>query len=273
MATESLRNVRLIEGRHHPLLKLLRRMVRTQELLADGLALLETERLIEDVLASGGIIRKVFISSSNGSRFEGLLRRLPADAEIFDVSSKVFDTLVTTQTSPGILALASAPHWTGKELFAKQPPMVLVLAGIQDPGNLGTILRAAEAFGATGAVLTQGTVSPYNAKALRATAGALFRLPFLYHLAATEALALLRQHSARIFTTVTAGGRPLREVNFTGPVAVVLGAESQGLSEDWRTAAEAVSIPMAAEVESLNVAVAAAVVLYEIANQRANTRR
>ena len=271
MATESPR--RVIEGRHHSLVKMLRRMVRKQELAADGLVLLETVRLIEDALASGSVIHKVFVSADATARLQGLLPKFSAETEILEVTPKVFDTLITTQTNQGILALAAEPRWATQDLFAQTPPLILVLAGIQDPGNLGTILRAAEAFGATGVVLTQGTISPYNAKALRATAGALFRLPLLRSLTAAEALSLMRQHRVRIFASVAAGGKPLPEVNFTEPTAVVLGSEGRGLSEEWRKTAEPLTIPMAPAVESLNVAVAAAVILYEIASQRAARKR
>ncbi|MBI3894769.1 MAG: RNA methyltransferase [Acidobacteria bacterium] len=259
---------KLIEGRHHPLVKMLRRMVRTQELLSDGLVLLETVRLIEDARSSGAAIRRVFVSIDSMARYQGLLQKLPAETEFFQLAPKVFDTLVTTQTSQGILALADEPHWATEDLFASMP-LILVLAGIQDPGNLGTILRTAEAFAATGVVLTPGTVSPYNAKALRATAGALFRLPLLRGLTTVEALSLLQQYQVRIFASVAKEGKPLPEVNFAEPTAVVLGSEGQGLPEEWRRAAEPLTIPMAPAVESLNVAAAAAVILYEITRQRA----
>ena len=264
---------RVIEGRHHSLVKMLRRMVRTQELSADGLVLLETVRLVEDALASGAVIRKVFLSADATARFQDLLQKFSAETEILEVTPKVFDTLVTTQTSQGILALAAEPRWTTQDLFAQTPPLILVLAGIQDPGNLGTILRAADAFGATGVMMTQGTVSPYNAKALRATAGALFRLPLLRGLTAAEALSLLRQHQVRIFASIAAGGELLSKVNFVQPTAVVLGSEGHGLLDEWRKTAKPLTIPIAPAVESLNVAVAAAVILYEIASQRAARKR
>lgn len=262
------RSRKVIEGRHHPLVKAVRRMARTQELSADGLVLLETVRLIEDARASGAAIPKVLVSTDAASRFQELLQSFSAKTEIFQVAPKIFNTLTTTQTTQGILALAREPSWSAEDLFAAAPPLILVLAGVQDPGNLGTILRAAEAFGTTGAILIRGTVSPYNAKALRATAGALFRLPLLYGLTAAEAVALLRKHQIRAFASVATGGKQLSEVDFIGPIAVALGSEGQGLSEEWLNMAEPLTIPMAPATESLNVAVAAAIILYEIARQR-----
>ena len=188
---------------------------------------------------------------------------------VYEVALKVFETLVTTETSQGILGLAEEPRWEEEDLFPPgKPPLVLVLAGLQDPGNLGTLLRTAEAFGATGVLLTQGTGSPYNAKAIRATAGALFRMPMLRGLSVAAILALLRRKRVKVITSVVAGGTPLPETDLTGPVAVVFGSEAAGAPGELRAAGKPLTIPLAASVESLNVASAAAVILYEIARQR-----
>ena len=228
---------RKLDGQHHPLARRVRRIVRSGELidvpsddarsgelidvrshdvpshdarsgkLSGGAVLLETARMVEDALASGIPISALLVRSNVKARFESLIARLPAETALYEVAPKVFDTLVTTETSPGLLALAEQPRWRDEDLFpSSSPALILVLAGLQDPGNLGTILRAAEAFGATGVVLAAGTVSPYNAKALRATAGAIFRIPILRGLAAGEILSLLRRKRIHLFTTVVDGG-------------------------------------------------------------------
>ena len=262
---------RKVEGRHNPLVKTVRRMARSGEPSADGLVLLETVRMVEDALASNVAIHQVLVSASAVSGFEGLFEKLPGETQVYEVAPKVFETLVTTETSQGILALAAEPRWSEADLFPTgKLPLLLVLAGLQDPGNLGTLLRTAEAFGATGVLLTRGTVSPYNGKAVRATAGALFRIPMLRGLAAAETVALLRRKRVRLFASVVAGGRRLPEVDLTVPLAVVFGSEGAGVPEEFRAAAELLTIPMAARAESLNVAAAAAVILYEIARQRSS---
>jgi len=248
-------------------------MVRWGELADGGLVLLETARLIEDALASGVSISALLLRSNAKARFGDLLAKLPAETVLYEVASAVFKTFVTTETSQGILALAEQPSWREEDVFlsrspSRLPALILVLAGLQDPGNLGAILRAAEGFGATGALLASGTVSPYNAKALRATAGAIFRLPILRGLSADEIVALLRRRRVQLFTTMVAGGLPPVRADFTAPLAVVFGSEAVGVLPEFRNAGEPLTIPLAARAESLNVAAAAAVILYEIARQR-----
>src|SRR5579885_2059332 len=152
---------RVIEGRHHPLIRELRATIRSGELLAGDSILLETTRLIEDALASGAAIRSVLISSGAATAARALLRQFPPRAEIYEVSSQVFSSLGNMESTPGIIALARLPEWHEDELFPVRSAMVVVVAGVQDPGNLGTIIRSAEAFGATGTLMMQGTVSPY----------------------------------------------------------------------------------------------------------------
>src|SRR3990167_9270503 len=243
---------RKLEGHHHPLAKTVRRMVRSGELCADGLVLLETVRMVEDAMGSGVPVPTVLYRAGAEPRLARLLANLPKETTVYAVTSKVFETLTTTETSAGILALAQEPRWREQDLFpAGAPPLILVLAGLQDPGNLGTILRAAEAFGATGVLLTQGTVSPYNAKAIRATAGALFRLPVLRGLSVATILALLRRRKVKLLTSVVAAGTSLTKANLTGPLAVVFGSEGAGVPPEFRAAGEPLTILLAPAVESL----------------------
>jgi TrmH family RNA methyltransferase len=262
---------RKLEGRHHPLIQRLRRMLRSGELIdTDGGALLlETPRMIEDALAGGVPISALLVRSGARSRFDSLAARVPAGTALHEVAPAVFDSLVTTETSPGILALAEPPAWREQDLFpARRSALILVLAGLQDPGNLGTILRAAEAFEATGVMLAPGTVSPYNAKALRATAGAIFRIPILRGLSAAEIVSVLRRKRVKLFSTIVSGGLPPARADLSVPLAVVLGSEAAGVPPEFRTYGESLTIPLALRAESLNVASAASVLLYEIARQR-----
>jgi TrmH family RNA methyltransferase len=276
---------RKLEGQHHPLARRVRRLVRSGELIeaasdetrsgdsiefsAGGAVLLETPRLIEDALANGVPISALLVRSNAKARFEGLATRLPAATALYEVAPAVFDSLVTTETSPGLLALAEPPSWRPEDLFPSgAPALLLVLAGLQDPGNLGSILRAAEGFRATGVLLAPGTVSPYNAKALRATAGAIFRIPILRGLTAGDILSLLRRKRVKLFTTVVSGGSAPARADFSIPLAVVLGSEAAGIPPDLLDAGAPLTIPLAPHAESLNVASAASVLLYEIARQR-----
>ena len=147
---------------------------------------------------------------------------------------------------------------------ASDGPLV-VASGLQDPGNLGTILRSAEAFGAAGIFLTEGTVSPYNSKVLRGSAGSIFRLPFL-QISSAELIPLLRAHGVRLIATSSHHGTPLPQISWTLPLAIFIGNEGAGLSRElMREMNETLVIPQAPQVESLNAGVAASIVLYEAA--------
>ncbi len=147
-------------------------------------------------------------------------------------------------------------------------PLIVVLAGIQDPGNLGTIIRSAEAFGAAGVVCLPGTVNAWNPKAVRASAGSVFRLPVL-SVGEEEMLEQLRDARVRVLATTTGGAQPADLTNLAEPVALVIGNEGNGVPMDLAAKAHgAITIPCPGPVESLNAAVAASVLLYEAARQR-----
>ena len=243
-------------------------MVRSGELCDQGEVLLETPTLIEDAVASGVLVTAAVLRSDAGAEVRALAKRLAKEAEIYELPSSVFDGLTTTETSPGILALAQAPRWEEADLFSGSAPLVLLLAGLQDPGNLGAILRTAEAFGTTGVILTRGTASPFNAKVIRAAAGAVFRIPMLSGLTPEQATSLLRRGGTLLLAAVARGGRRLEQTDLRQPLALALGSEGAGLPREIEQAGTRVSIPMARQVESLNVASATAVLLYEIARQR-----
>jgi TrmH family RNA methyltransferase len=147
--------------------------------------------------------------------------------------------------------------------------LVLVLDGVQDPGNAGAIVRAAEAFGATGVIFLKGTVSPWNTKTLRASAGSLFRVPFVTGVEIPVALTALQQHHVDVYSAMpfTGSQRVAADVDLSRTCAIIIGSEGRGVSPELQTAAMEIAIPTVA-VESLNAAVAASVLLYEARRQR-----
>jgi TrmH family RNA methyltransferase len=239
-----------------------------------GLAGIEGPNLLEEALRAGLRIECVF--AAEGS--ERLLEPwgLPADLEILLVPRPLLDAALTTESPQPIAALVEPPDWTWAHILGsrnkgshrKTPALVLVLAGLQDPGNLGTILRSAEAFGADGVLSLPGTVSAWNPKAVRASAGSLFRLP-LVTASAEECFRHLRQAGAKIWTTTVHGAEPADLVSLTGPIALVIGNEGNGVPVDIAAHADgALTIPCPGPVESLNASVAASVLLYEAVRQR-----
>jgi RNA methyltransferase, TrmH family len=254
----------------NPLLKDVRRAIVRGGLTQEGWCVAETFHLLEEALRSDCEVRVVLAAESVRSAVEAHVRRL-AGVKVAVLPDALFRGVSGTESSQGVMALVKPPAWKLEQLFRGRP-LVVVLDGLQDPGNGGAIVRAAEAFGATGVLFLKGAVSPYNPKTLRASAGSLFRVPFLHGLDPALARAALRQNHVELYAGVPARGaapsRPLAEADFSGRCGLVIGSEAHGVSEELRSAALDVSIPTVG-VESLNAAVAAGILLYEARRQRA----
>jgi TrmH family RNA methyltransferase len=165
-----------------------------------------------------------------------------------------------------VIALVKPPQWTVEQVFRGQS-LAVVLDGLQDPGNAGAILRAAEAFGATGVVFLKGTVSPYNPKCLRASAGSVFRVPLAPTMDPQLLMAAADQRKLDLFALMPKGAQELGESNFTRKCAIIVGSEGRGVSDRLRAKALDIRIPTAG-VESLNAALAAGIALYAARKQR-----
>ncbi len=196
---------------------------------------------------------------------------LPPETEVLLLPRELLDSALTTEAPQPIAALIEPPAWSWTDLLdgtGKAPPLLVVFAGLQDPGNLGTILRSAEAFGASGAFSLPGTVSAWNPKAVRASAGSVFRLPLLAA-NAEECFAGLRKAGVRIWTTALREAKVAHLADLAGPSALLIGNEGNGVPEELAAQADgALTIPYPGPVESLNASVAAAVLLYEASRQR-----
>jgi RNA methyltransferase, TrmH family len=263
------RRLRRIEGRHHRLVKSLRRAFARDEVTSDGSFAIEGFRLVEEAIRSGLKLRTLFISASAQARAERLLPQIGSHTETVLLDDRLFSSAVPTETPQGVAALVDGRTFKLENVLerARFGPIV-VLAGLQDPGNLGTIIRSAEAFEAAGVILGEGTVSPLNWKAVRAAAGSLFRLPVV-KARLEDVIAQLREHGIRRLATAAHKGTPLPEAAMTGPFAVFLGGEGGGLSPRlMRDLEEVVAIPHAGTVESLNAGVASSILLYEAWRQR-----
>jgi len=253
----------------NPLVKDVRRAIARGGLTEAGLCVAETFHLLEEALRSDCEVKHVLAAESVLSAAEAHVRRL-AGVKVAVLPDPLFRSVSGTETSQGIMALVKPPAWKLEQLF-RGTLLVVVLDGLQDPGNAGTIARASEAFGATGILFLKGSVSPYNPKTLRASAGSLFRVPFLHGVDPALARAALAQKKVELFAGVPANSRepvrPLTFVDFTGRCGFIIGNEAHGVSSLLRTAALDVSIPTVG-VESLNAAMAAGILLYEARRQR-----
>jgi RNA methyltransferase, TrmH family len=261
--------LRRIEGRHNALVKELRQAFSRGEHTADGHCAIEGFRILEEAIRSGVRFRAVFFSESAAGRAEKLLSQLGAQVETLLLPDKLFESSVPTDAPQGVAALARWKEFSVEDVLARsQAGPLLAIAGVQDPGNLGTILRSAEAFGAGGVLVGEGTVNPFNPKVVRASAGSAFRLPFA-RAKLPEALDAMKKQSLRLVATASHKGTPLDQAKLSGALAIFIGSEGAGLSRDLiKEMDEVVAIPQAPQVESLNAGVAASIVLYEVMRQR-----
>jgi len=188
------------------------------------------------------------------------------------VSEEVMEKVSDTEQPQGIMCLAQMPSWTREQILGKgqeSEPLLLILEDVRDPGNLGTIFRTAEAAGATGILMSRGTVDLFNPKVVRATMSAIFRMPFMICDDLCRELETLRGDGIRSYAAHLGGTRAYDELPLTGGSAFLIGNEANGLSEKLTAAAdEKIIIPMAGGAESLNAAMAAGILLFEASRQR-----
>lgn len=256
----------MLTSPRNELLKQVRRAIVRGALTEDGCAVAESFHLLEEALRSDRPVRVVLAAESVRTAVESHVRRLKG-VRVQVLADDLFARLSSTETSQGVIALVRPPAWKLEQLFRGRA-LVVVLDGVQDPGNAGTILRAAEAFGATGAAFLKGAVNPYNPKAMRASAGSIFRLPLVAGLDPDLARAAFEQQRLDVYAASPAARRNLSDVDLTRRCAVIIGSEGRGVSEKLRAGAIDLRIPTAG-VESLNAGMAAGIILYEARRQRA----
>ncbi len=261
--------LRRIEGRHNHLVKDLRKAFARGEPTPDGYTAIEGIRILEEALRSSLRFQAVFFSSSGIAKAERLLPQIAAHVETLLVPDKLFASAVPSEAPQGVAALVRVREFSLDDVVSKaETGPLVVMAGLQDPGNLGTILRSAEAFGAGGVILGEGTVHYLNPKVVRASAGAVFRLP-ITRCKLGEAIPAMRQKQIRKVATSSHKGTPLPEANLRGSLAIFIGSEGAGVPRDLtKDMDDFIAIPHSPQVESLNAGVAASIVLYEAARQR-----
>ncbi|MDE6903724.1 MAG: RNA methyltransferase [Lachnospiraceae bacterium] len=213
------------------------------------------------------LLKKVYVSESFFEIKENKSLVEQADYEV--LKDSVFQAVSDTKTPQGILSVISMPKWDKEQLLKKQDGFFLLLEGIQDPGNLGTMLRTAEGAGITAVIANKTTVDLYNPKTIRSTMGSIFRVPFLTADNFYGVMAELKKHSVKIYAAHLEGSVSCYEPDYKGSVGFLMGNEGNGLTREAAALADTcIKIPMEGEVESLNAAVAAAILMYEANRQR-----
>jgi TrmH family RNA methyltransferase len=263
-------DIRTITSRQNPSVRVFRELTRTRKLDDDRVLLEGWHLLIEARQAGVPFERAVFttdlLSKPEVARLAHEL--LDAGAEVMAVTGTVMEAVSPVRTPSGVVAIGRRESVTPDLVFARSPQLVLLSIDVQDPGNLGAMIRAAEAAGATGVIACGASADPFGWKALRGAMGSAFRLP-IARAPIDQAMRAARAARVPVLAAVARVGHPLFETDLRGPTALLLGGEGAGVPLGLLEKADAmVSIPMRAPVESLNVAVAAALLMYEAARQR-----
>jgi TrmH family RNA methyltransferase len=257
----------VISSRANARVKQLRAAFQGHARLSGGMVAIEGDHLLEEALRSGMVLKTVFVSERRE-----VPKIVPRGVEVMRLTEEVFGSVVETQSPQGVAALLVPPVWVMDDVMGsgESAALILIAVGLQDPGNLGTLVRSAEAFGATGVLTTPGTVSAWNQKALRASVGSVFRVPVV-EVDASEVEGL-KERGVRLVAAVGSDGEGVvaaQEMDFMAGCAVMIGNEGAGLGMEWILMCDArVTIPCPGAVESLNAAVAGSLLLYEASRQR-----
>lgn len=269
---ETAARLRQVSSRQNTLVKELRKAFAHGEPTADGSLAIEGVRLIEEAVRSGLRFQAIIFSESGRTHAGRLLPQISSHAEALLLPDDVFTSAVSTETPQGVAALVKMKPVTLQELLdhISNNTLLVGVAGLQDPGNLGTVIRSAEAFGARAVLIGEKTVSHFNPKVARASVGSLFREP-LVRVNMIESIHALKHHGLHVLATSSHKGTPLPEVDFSGRCMVVIGNEGAGVPAEVLSAADKlITIPQSPRVESLNAGIAASIILYEAAKQKAH---
>ena len=217
---------------------------------------------IKEVYVSDTLLKRILLEK--GSLFERLQQ-----IEYEVVTDDVFVKMSDTKTPQGILCVVEQFSYTLPEVLAEANGLWLVLEDIQDPGNLGTILRTGEGAGIHGVVMTRGTVDIYNPKTIRSTMGSLYRMPFFYTEELSEVIALLQKEQIKVYAAHLKGEQFYHEIDYQDGAAFLIGNEGNGLRKETADLADCyLKIPMEGKLESLNASIAAALLMYQASNGR-----
>lgn len=254
--------MKTIKSKDNPIYKSVSRLKKKKYRDEAGLYLIEGYKPLADAVASGIKINLIIVKEGTSfeNEFDG--------AQVCMLDSRLFDGISETETSQGIVAVAEQSMYPAdmlSEFICKSEDNVVVLDRLQDPGNVGTIIRTAEAAGYGAVLVMAGTADVYSSKVVRAAAGSLFRMPVFYAGNNAEAICALKNADLTITATDISSETDYNDVELTKKIALVIGNEGQGVSEAFLKASDIkIRIPMAGAIESLNAAVAAGILMYQL---------
>lgn len=235
-----------------------------------GVFLVEGIKMVEEALPYG--IQEAYVMESWIAQYQSSHPELLGAIHYEVVADKVFLEMSDTVTPQGILAVVTMPSYTLEEILERPNPHLMLLENLRDPGNLGTILRSAEGAGATGVILSKESVDVFNPKVIRSTMGSAFRVPFCYVEDFGQAMETIKAKGVTLYAAHLAGTDNYENFNYQSCCGFLIGNEANGLTEETSKQADClVKIPMAGQVESLNAAMAASILMFEVARQRRNS--
>ena len=253
-----------ITSSRNPVMHDIRRAASSGRMTEEGCIVVEGPHLLEEALRSVWSIEKIIATPEACERHSRLIDS--AGVAIMEVSERAFASAATTETTQGVIALLRPRQYEWRDLMRKST-LLLVMDALQDPGNAGTIVRSAEAFGASGIVFLSGCVRVPNGKFLRATAGSILRMPFLEGVSVTDLNRFIATERLPLYALTSRGDVRITSADLKKPCALAVGSEGTGISNELLRSAISVSIPVP-KVESLNAAVACSIALFEAARQR-----
>lgn len=262
-------NGKIVSSPANPLLKDVRRSVSKGSLTSRGFWVAENFHLLREALQSNLEVSTI-ITSTKVQEMVGQKIRNFKRVPLIVISELLFKKCTGTESAQGVISLVRPPTWELQDTL-RPTPLVVVLDGLQDPGNVGSIVRSAEAFGATGVIFLDGTASPFNPKTLRASAGSLFRIPFVVGAKGDTIRTFFRREKIKRIAATPYASKRLSHHDCNGPTALIIGSEARGIRHTLLKGAEELRISTTG-VESLNAATAAAIILYEAARQRTQIR-
>lgn len=252
-------------------IKDIRRLREPRERSEKGLFIIEGVHLLEEAVKEGVSIRELFYTArfedtGAGSRMLSSLRKM--HVPMHQISENTMESISDTESPQGVLAVVKQPEHTLDDLLKGKGPLIIA-CGLQDPGNMGTIIRTADAGGVSGVIATQNSVDVYNPKAIRATMGSIFRVPVVKVEYLNDVLSDLRKNGYQIAATTAKTKTSYLDADYRKPTAFLIGQEASGLSKELIESADIkIFIPMREGVESLNAAVSASILIYEVVRQR-----
>lgn len=260
----------IITSAKNPYIQYLQSLLQRKNREVEGKFLIEGLRFVEEAVQAEASIEDIIVSPEFTKKHGQLLRNLPVELPITFIAHSLFKKITGTENPQGIAALVEKQRFQIEDLLDAPAAFILVAEQLQDPGNLGTLIRTADAAGLSGIILTKGTVDLYNPKVLRSTMGSLFHVPILTEVSITDAFTMLRDKGIRLYAADTSTEAvDYIKTDFSGPVALIIGNEAKGISAESRQGVDQlVRIGMPGRAESLNAAVAAGIILFEAVRQR-----